>query len=84
MKAKEYNRTLRLELVNPTKENAVKYAEEFYYDKGIRFSEPELYGSWFITSNDPSLTNQWGLEKIKAYDAWDIITAFTSAVISQR
>ena len=80
-KAKEYNRTLRLELVNPTKENAVKYAEEFYYDKGIRSSEPELYGSWFITSNDPSLTNQWGLEKIKAYDAWDITTGSSSVTV---
>ncbi len=80
-KAKEYNRTLRLELVNPTKENAVKYAEEFYYDKGIRSSEPELYGSWFITSNDPSLTNQWGLEKIKAYDAWGITTGSSSVTV---
>ena len=80
-KAKEYNRTLRLELVNPTKENAVEYAEEFYYDKGIRSSEPELYGSWFITSNDPSLTNQWGLEKIKAYDAWDITTGSSSVTV---
>ncbi len=87
-KLKDYVRTIILELVNPGRENVLEYIDEFKKDKGVLWADPDLSGSgigWSATtSNDPGLTDQWGLEKIKAYDAWDITTTLTPAVISQR
>lgn len=79
---KEYNRSLRLELVNPTKENVLKYIEEFRQDKGVRYSYPELYGSWFATTNDPYTSQQQdSFDKIKLNDAWDVTIGSSSVTV---
>ena len=84
-KLKNYIRTIYLELVNPSRENVLEYIDEFKKDKGVLWADPDLSGSgigWSATtSNDPSLTDQWGLEKIKAYDAWDITTGSSSITV---
>ena len=84
---KAFTRCVKLTLKNPGKERAIEYIKEMESKYYVLYAVPDTPTgiSWFATtSNDPSLTDQWGLEKIKAYDAWDITTAFTSAVISQR
>ncbi len=78
---KKYNRGLRLELANPSKENALKYIDEFNQIKGVRYAYPELYGSWFLTSNDPYVSQQQdSFDKIKLNDAWDITTGTSSVM----
>lgn len=88
---KTFFRSFILKLREPGKENILKYIDEFYQRKDVLYAEPELLGggewfdSWFTTpSTDLYSAGQWGLSKIQAYDAWDITTTLTSAVISQR
>ena len=77
-----YNRELRLELVNPSKENVLRYIEEFNQDKGIKCSQPELYGSWHKTTSDPGINSQHNaFQQISLYDAWDITTGSTSITV---
>lgn len=74
---KTYVRSVRLYLTNPGKDNALKFIDELTKKYYICQVKPDFpgggIGEWFATtSNDPYTSNQWGLEKIKAYDAWDI------------
>ena len=72
---KGYTRMLKLYLTNPGKDNALRYINELnqkYYVL-LAGTDGKGGGEWFATtSNDPYTSSQWGLEKIKAYDAWDI------------
>ena len=74
---KRYVRSVRLYLSNPGRDNALKFIDELTKKYYICQVKPDFpgggIGEWFATSsNDPYTSNQWGLEKIKAYDAWDI------------
>ncbi len=72
---KGYTRMLKLYLTNPGKDNALRYINELNQKYYVLVAAPDGKGGgkWFATtSNDPYTSNQWGLEKIKAYDAWDI------------
>lgn len=81
-KVKEYNRSLRLELITPSKDRALQYIEEFRQDKGIRNAEPELYGEWFATTNDPLLSYQQdSYNKIQLFDAWDTTTGSSNVKV---
>ena len=54
----KYNRSIRLELTTPSKEKVLEYIEELRKDKGIRYAGPELYGSWFLTTNDTEINQE--------------------------
>ena len=72
---KGYTRMLKLYLTNPGKDNALRYINELNQKYYVLVAAPDGKGGgkWFATtSNDPYTSNQWGLEKIKAYGAWDI------------
>ena len=74
---KRYVRSVRLYLTKPGKDNALKFIDKLTKKYYICQVKPDFpgggIGEWFATSsNDPYTSNQWGLEKIKAYDAWDI------------
>lgn len=72
---KAYTRMLKLYLTNPGKDNALRYINELNQKYYVLVAAPDGKGGgkWFATtSNDPYTSNQWGLEKIKAYEAWDI------------
>jgi subtilisin family serine protease len=61
--------------------NVFSFAEEITRLDVVQYAEP-----WFIykvnyTPNDPSLNLQWGLQKVKAQQAWDISQGDTSVVI---
>lgn len=45
-------------------------------------ADPNYIIRAFITPNDPMLSNQWGLNKIKAPDAWDLTTGSTSIIVA--
>ena len=79
-----YTRTLTLELVNQGRESALECIEYLYSKEYVRRVEPDGKNklTWFTTnSNDSGITQQWGLEKIKAYDAWDIATGSTGITV---
>lgn len=72
---KTYARTLELGLVNQGRQSAFDCIEYLYTKEYVLIAEPDAKSklTWFsTTSNDPYTSKQWGLEKIKAYDAWDI------------
>ena len=72
---KTYARTLELGLVNQGRQSAFDCIEYLYTKEYVLIAEPDAKSklTWFATtSNDPYTSKQWGLEKIKAYDAWDI------------
>ena len=71
-----YTREVKLYLKEPGKENALRYGAELLKNDYVRNVEPDTIGGvWFgTTSSDPQIADQWGLEKIKAFDAWDITT----------
>ena len=79
----KYNRSIRLELTTPSKEKVLEYIEELRKDKGIRYAGPELYGSWFLTTNDTEINQeqQKVFDRIKLNDAWDITTGSSSITV---
>ena len=86
---KTYVRSVRLYLTNPGKDNALKFIDELTKKYYICQVKPDFpgggIGEWFATtSNDPHTSNQWGLEKIKAYDAWDTTTGYSSVMIKRK
>ncbi|MCX8056555.1 MAG: S8 family serine peptidase, partial [Ignavibacteria bacterium] len=48
---------------------------------GIEYAEPRYIYKIEFTPNDPSISNQYYLNTIKAYDAWDISRGDSSIVI---
>ncbi len=55
--------------------------EDLLKDKNLLFAEydPILYLSY--VPNDPSVTNEWHINKIKAYQAWDYVRGDTTVVV---
>mgnify|MGYP004652816967 CR=1 FL=1 len=78
-----YTRAIRLYLKEPSKDNALKYANELLENDYIYNVEPNTFGGmWFkTTTNDPDASMQWGMEKIKIYDAWDITTGSSNVTV---
>ena len=78
-----YTREVKLYLKEPGKENALRYGAELLKNDYVRNVEPDTIGGvWFgTTSSDPQIADQWGLEKIKAFDAWDITTGSSRVTV---
>ena len=49
-------------------EAAAKYA----YDSAIEYAEPNYFAFSFYVPNDPRLDDQWALENIRVFNAWDV------------
>ena len=41
-------------------------------NQDVMFAEPEVQNRLFYTPNDPEIHQQWALEKIQAFEAWDL------------
>lgn len=51
-------------------------------EKAIEFAEPDFVAEAIGAPNDPYFTNQWGVTKIQAPQAWDITTGDPSIRIA--
>lgn len=49
--------------------------------QGVVYAERVPVHDFFYTPNDPQLNNQWHLQTIQAFQAWDVITTQTSNVV---
>ncbi len=71
--------------VSPTQQDAIISA--FSRLPNVEFAEPDYLAHAFTTTNDPSLSQQWGMAKIQASNtsgqsAWDITTGNPSVKIA--
>ena len=79
---KTFWRIFALTLKDPTRENVVNYINTLMKRKDVLYADPELKGgSWFKTSNDAMIGQQWSLGKIDAYGAWELTTGSSSVTV---
>lgn len=72
---KFFSRALIVGLSEPSKEEAIRIMDEFCELDGVVSSDQYVEHSagvgWMATSSDTRIGEQWGLEKIDAFGAWD-------------
>ena len=51
-------------------------------EKAVEFAEPDYVATAILTPNDTYFSNQWGMTKIQAPQAWDITTGQSSIKIA--
>lgn len=79
----EFKSILYLELEYDSKENVLSLIKELENNEDFLYVGPNYYVQTCTTSNepnDPGYSQQWGLSKINAPDAWDI-TNTTDVVV---
>ena len=55
---------------------------ELKTEDGVIYAEPNYILKFLAVPNDPGYSQQWGLSKIKAEQAWDLTTGDTSIVVA--
>jgi subtilisin family serine protease len=58
-----------------------KYIDDLYQSGWIEVAEPVYAQTPFYTPNDPDISKQYYLDKIKAYDGWDITKGSENIII---
>lgn len=78
----DFHQILLVELPTHSKENVIRTIEEISALKEVKYAGPdyELYPA-SNTPGDPFLSDQWGLETIHAFDAWDIKTGSSTVCV---
>ncbi len=59
-----------------------QYIQDLYATGYIEAAEPEYIQQPFYTPNDPAINNQYYLQKIRAFEAWDITQGSEDIVIA--
>lgn len=78
----QFKRTLILKLLNPSKATVLDYIKLLEKREDIYCAEPSYIGEFISTSsNDPFRNNQWALNTIQIYNAWDITTGVSSVKV---
>jgi subtilisin family serine protease len=62
--------------------NVLQIVQELSKQPAVEYAEPDYLAHIITTPNDPEYPNQWGLEKINAPAAWDVVTGTTDVVIA--
>jgi thermitase len=62
--------------------NAPDYAKAYGRDAAVAYAEPNAQAQAADVPNDPSFSLQWGLNKIRAADAWSVTHGSSSAVVA--
>jgi subtilisin family serine protease len=79
--ARVLNRSLNLEHIKLPEDISVRDAVMRYMnDPDVEYAEPNYIRKVRVTPNDTYFSQQWGLQKISAHQAWDINTGSTVAV----
>lgn len=79
--ARVLNRSLNLEHIELPEDISVRDAVMRYMnDPDVEYAEPNYIRKVRVTPNDTYFSQQWGLQKISAPQAWDINTGSTVAV----
>jgi subtilisin family serine protease/NDP-sugar pyrophosphorylase family protein len=62
--------------------NVLRAVDAFTKDPNVEWAEPDYIARAASVPNDPLLTGQWGLAKIGAVQAWDMVTGTSTVVIA--
>jgi len=73
---------LGIQVVRIPAGKALEKATGYRGEKAIEFAEPDFVAEAIGVPNDPYLTNQWGVTKIQAPQAWDVTTGDESIKIA--
>ena len=76
-----FHQILNITLTEKSKENVLKTIKILQSDPNIKYVGPNYIIRIAATPNDPFYGNQWGLPKISAPDAWDIVAGSNSVLV---
>ena len=62
--------------------NVLQVVQELSTHPAVEYAEPDYLAHIITTPNDPEYSSQWGLAKINAPAAWDVVTGTTDVVIA--
>jgi len=62
--------------------DVLRIVQELRTHPAVEYAEPDYLAHIIATPNDPEYSNQWGLAKINAPAAWDVVTGTTDVVIA--
>lgn len=62
--------------------NVLQVVQELSAHPAVEYAELDYLAHIITTPNDPEYSNQWGLAKINAPAAWDVVTGTTDVVIA--
>jgi subtilisin family serine protease len=74
------SRIYRLQL--PPGRDVLQAVAALSADPNVEYAEPDYIAQAAVVPNDPLLPGQWGLAKINATAAWDVVTGTATVVIA--
>ncbi|MDR0832339.1 MAG: S8 family serine peptidase [Bacillales bacterium] len=78
----EYKSILRITLNDKSKENVLNAIELLEVREDVQSAGPSFSGELASTPNDPKRSEQWGLNKIDAYKAWDNTVGINTSIVN--
>jgi thermitase len=69
-------------VVSVPQNQAAERARTYGAEKNVKFAEPDYVATAILTPNDTYFTNQWGMTKIQAPNAWSVTTGSSDVKIA--
>ncbi len=73
---------LGVQVVRVPSERLHELLEAYQHDESVEYAEPNYLAYAFHVPNDPWVGNQWALEKIQMFEAWDYVKGDPNTIIA--